>query len=52
MAIARVVTFEGVSADRMRELREGMESGEPPEGMPKSELIVLTIPKRSGRRRS
>jgi hypothetical protein len=44
MAIARVVTFEGVSADRMRELREGMESGEPPEGMPKSELIVLHDP--------
>ena len=44
MAIARVVTFEGVSADRMQELKQGMESGEPPEGMPKSELIVLHDP--------
>lgn len=41
MALARVVTFEDVDSDRMRELVEGMESGEPPEGMPKSELIIL-----------
>lgn len=44
MAVARVVTFEGVDAARMRELVDGMESGEPPEGMPKSELIILHDP--------
>ena len=44
MALARVVTFEGVDSDRMRELIEGMEGGEPPEGMPKSELIILHDP--------
>jgi hypothetical protein len=44
MALARVVTFEGVDSARMRELVEGMEGGEPPEGMPKSELIVLHDP--------
>jgi hypothetical protein len=41
MAVARVVTFEGVSADRMAQMNSEMESGEPPEGFPSSELIVL-----------
>ena len=41
MALARVVSFEGVGADRMAELRQRVESGEPPEGMPPSELLVL-----------
>jgi len=41
MALARVVTFDGVNQERMDELNSRMESGEPPEGMPKSELIVL-----------
>jgi hypothetical protein len=41
MAIARVVEFDGVSGERMQELRSRMESGEPPEGMPDSELLVL-----------
>jgi hypothetical protein len=41
MAFARVVTFEGVSKDRMEEMNREMESGEPPEGFPPSELIVL-----------
>jgi hypothetical protein len=41
MALARVVTFDGVTKDRMQELQQRMESGEPPEGMPESELIVL-----------
>jgi hypothetical protein len=44
MALARVVTFEGVTADRMRGLKEELESGSPPEGMPKAELIVLHDP--------
>ena len=44
MALARVVTFDGVSKDRMDELNRQMESGEPPEGFPSSELIVLHDP--------
>jgi hypothetical protein len=41
MALARVVTFDGVTKDRMQELQQRIEGGEPPEGMPDSELIVL-----------
>jgi hypothetical protein len=41
MALARVVTFEGVSKDRMDQMNREMEQGEPPEGFPQSELIVL-----------
>jgi hypothetical protein len=41
MALARVVTFEDVSGDRMAEMRQEIESGDPPEGMPASEVIVL-----------
>jgi len=44
MALARVVSFEGVASDRMAELKGRMESGEPPEGMPASELLVLHDP--------
>jgi hypothetical protein len=41
MTLARVVTFDGVSKERMDELNSRMESGDPPEGMPSGELIVL-----------
>lgn len=41
MALARVVTFDGVTKERMQDLNQRMESGEPPEGFPSSELIVL-----------
>jgi hypothetical protein len=41
MALARVVTFEGVSKSRMEELDREMREGDPPEGFPQSELIVL-----------
>ena len=41
MALARVVTFEGVSKDRMDEMGQEIEQGEPPEGMPPAEIIVL-----------
>jgi hypothetical protein len=44
MALARVVTFDGVTKDRMQELNQRMESGDPPEGFPSSELIVLHDP--------
>lgn len=41
MALARVVTFDGVSKDRMQEMQKEMEGGQPPEGMPPAELLVL-----------
>jgi hypothetical protein len=44
MALARVVTFDGVSKDRMDQMNREMESGEAPEGFPSSELIVLHDP--------
>jgi hypothetical protein len=44
MALARVVTFEGVSSDHMANMRSEIESGEPPEGMPSSEILMLHDP--------
>ncbi|MFL5936917.1 MAG: hypothetical protein ACJ744_13610 [Gaiellaceae bacterium] len=41
MALARVVTFDGVSKERMDEMDREMQGGQPPEGMPSAELIVL-----------
>ncbi len=42
--LARVVTFDGVSSDRMNEMRQEMEGGEPPEGLEAKELLVLHDP--------
>jgi hypothetical protein len=45
MALARVVTFDGVSKDRMDQMDREMREGDPPEGFPSStELIVLHDP--------
>jgi hypothetical protein len=44
MALARVVTFEGVSSDRMNQMRQEMEDGQPPEGLEPQEMIVLHDP--------
>ena len=44
MSFARVVTFEGVSADRMAQMDREMSEGEPPEGFPPAEMIVLHEP--------
>jgi hypothetical protein len=41
MAIARVVTFEGVPAERIERLREEVSSGEQPEGLNATEMLVL-----------
>ena len=41
MALARVVTFDGVDKDRMEEMKREMDQGERPEGLPATELIVL-----------
>ena len=44
MALARVVSFEGVSADRMEEMKREMADQERPEGLPATELVVLHDP--------
>lgn len=44
MTLARVVTFDGVSKERMEEMRREMEGGERPEGVPASEMLVLHEP--------
>jgi hypothetical protein len=44
MALARVVTFEGVTKDRMDQMDREMRDGEPPEGLPATEVVVLHDP--------
>ena len=44
MAVARVVTFDGVGSERIEELRRNMSEGERPEGMPNAEALVLHDP--------
>jgi hypothetical protein len=41
MALARVVSFDGVSADRMAEMRQEMEGREQPDEIPATEIVVL-----------
>ncbi len=42
MAVARVVEFEGVTQERVDELRNRIESEDgPPEGVPAKEMIML-----------
>ena len=44
MAVARVVAFDGVSKDRMDQMRQEMQEGGRPEGVPASEIVVLHDP--------
>jgi hypothetical protein len=44
MPLARVVTFDGVSSDRMTEMQNEMEGGERPDEMPATEIVVLHDP--------
>ena len=44
MALARVVTFDGVTSDRMNQMRQEMQDGQPPEGLEPQELIILHDP--------
>ena len=44
MALARVVTFDGVDKDRIAEMKREMEGSERPEGVPASEIIILHDP--------
>jgi hypothetical protein len=44
MALARVVSFEGVSSDRMSELERQMREQDRPDEIPAKEIIVLHDP--------
>jgi hypothetical protein len=44
MALARVVTFDGVSKERMDGMQREMEGGERPENVPAKEILVLHDP--------
>jgi hypothetical protein len=44
MALARVVSFDGVSAERMAEMQSEMQSGDRPDDVPAKEIIVLHDP--------
>ena len=41
MALARVVTFEGVGTERIEEMRSEMSGDSPPDEIPAKEIIVL-----------
>jgi hypothetical protein len=44
MALARVVTLEGIDADRIAALKSEIEDGERPEGLPATEMMILHDP--------
>ena len=44
MALARVVSFDGVSSDRMAEMQREMEGSERPADVPAKEIVVLHDP--------
>jgi hypothetical protein len=44
MALARVVTFDGVSSERMAEMEHEMQGGERPDNVPAKEIVVLHDP--------
>jgi hypothetical protein len=44
MAVARVVSFDGVSRDRIDEIKRDMSEGQQPEGIPAREVVVLHDP--------
>jgi hypothetical protein len=44
MPLARVVTFDGVSSDKMAEMKSEMEGTGRPENVPATEIVVLHDP--------
>ena len=44
MPLARVVTFDGVSNERMAEMQRDMQDGERPDNVPAKEIVVLHDP--------
>ena len=44
MPLARVVSFDGVTSDRMAEMQREMQGSERPENVPAKEIVVLHDP--------
>jgi hypothetical protein len=44
MALARVVSFDGVSSERIAEMQREMEGSEQPDDVPAKEIVVLHDP--------
>ena len=44
MPVARVVSFDGVSSERMAEMQREMEGSERPDNVPAKEIVVLHDP--------
>ena len=44
MALARVVTFDGITSERMAEMAREIEGGEQPEGLNATEMMILHDP--------
>ena len=44
MPLARVVSFDGVSSERIAEMQREMESSERPDNVPAKEIVVLHDP--------
>jgi hypothetical protein len=44
MPLARVVSFDGVSSDRMAEMQQEMEGSDRPDDVPAKEIVVLHDP--------
>jgi len=44
MPLARVVSFDGVSSERIAEMQREMEGGERPDDVPAKEIVVLHDP--------
>lgn len=44
MALARVVTFDGVDSDRIAQMKSEMEGSERPDNVPATEIIILHDP--------
>jgi hypothetical protein len=44
MAVARVVTFDGVNSERMQQMQQEMSDNQPPPDVPAKEIIVLHDP--------
>jgi len=44
MAVARVVTFDGVNSERMQQMQQEMSGGERPPDVPATEIVVLHDP--------
>jgi hypothetical protein len=42
--LARVVTFDGVSSERMAEMQREMQGGDRPDNVPAKEIVVLHDP--------